>query len=128
MLAHSTSQARSSQPAGASQRARTLGRLRPDLHHDERVGVSAMRRARSASGMVPGSTVSTSSPQVIGMSVTVQAADMPVIAGTTRTGHVVAEPGVEVHEGAVEERVALAEHHDVLPRLRDGAQRAAASA
>ena len=49
---------------------------------------------------------------------------MPVIAGTTSTGHIILEPGVEMHEGAVEERIALAEHHDILARPGQIAQAA----
>ena len=48
--------------------------------------LSAMWRASLASGRVPISTVSTSSPQVMGWPVTVHAPDMPVMAGTTCTG------------------------------------------
>ena len=65
--------------------ARTFGRLRPSFITTA-ASVPERRRVSSASGNVPGTTVSTSSPQVIGAPARVQAPDMAVTAGTTSTG------------------------------------------
>jgi hypothetical protein len=48
--------------------------------------VCVMRSASTVSGRVPTNTVNTSSPQVIGSPVAVQAPDIPVMAGTISTG------------------------------------------
>ena len=73
-----------SRPA-AVERAPHLGRLRPTFMTTA-ASASARRRASSASGSVPGSTVSTSSPCAIGMPAADQQPDMPVTPAMTSVG------------------------------------------
>ena len=87
---------------------RTLAKLRPTFMM---TAASAFdRRSMSvASGRVPGMTVRTSSPHVIGALARVQQPDIPVTPGTTSDRVVLFKPAPHVHERAVEERVTLGE-------------------
>ena len=102
------------QPPGRGQRAAHAwaGCARsssPPAHRPRACGAT-----RSSSGRVPISTVSTSSPQVIGTPVAVQQPDMPVMPGTTSTSARPCRRDMQMHEGAVEERITLAQHHHIL--------------
>ena len=71
---------------GRLDRAAHLGKIAPDFHDDG--GIRAARRStRAASASVPGITVRTSSPQVMGEFARVQHPDMPVTPGTTSIGN-----------------------------------------
>ena len=78
-------------------------------------GLSASRRASSASGSVPGSTVSTSSPCTSGSPAWLQQPDIAVIPGHHLRRPARRQPHVQVHVGPVEQRIALAQHRHRPP-------------
>ena len=84
MAAYSTSQASAIRPACSVARFSLL-RFWP-IFITTSASVEAMRAVSAASRSVAGTTVITSSPQVIGVPVADHAADMPVMPGTTVTG------------------------------------------
>ena len=99
-----------SRPAASTAR-RTFARLRPTFM----MTAASERFSRSvsaASSSVPGMTVSTSSPQVIGALARVQHPDMPGDARHDLDRERAFEPAPHVHERAVEERVALGQQPD----------------
>ena len=67
----------------------------------------------SSSGSVAGRTTSESSPQVIAVAAAPQAPQIEETPGTIVTGKPFAQADEEMHERAVEERIAFAEQRDV---------------
>mmetsp|Transcript_29006 Transcript_29006/g.55658 ORF Transcript_29006/g.55658 Transcript_29006/m.55658 type:complete len:266 (-) Transcript_29006:599-1396(-) len=103
--------------SGCAQGAAHLVDVAPDLHHDQRVGVLHPRRQRvlvqrahqhGQDIVAPGDRRARGRPGAR------HAGD-----GGHHVGrHIILEPCVEVHERAIEKRVALAEDHDILARIR----------
>ena len=73
--------------------------------------------------MVPDSTASISSPQVMGMAALVQQPLMAVMPGMTSQGMRLGEALMQMRIGAVEEGIAGAEHGDILAARRAGGER-----
>ena len=70
---------------------------------------------QTSSGKVPGRMVSTSSPQVIGCAAEAQHPDMPVTPGVTEMLKLALQALENMHEGAIEHRIALANQRDSRP-------------
>ncbi len=75
--------------------------------------MSASLRLSSSTGSVPGRIVSTSSPWTSGVPVAADAALTDVTPGTMTASNRSRQPGVHVHVGAVEQRIALGQQGHV---------------
>ena len=100
------------------QRLADLGEIAADLHDRGAVGAFEPFDQRRRAATCPAATDSTSSPQVIGIAAAPQEPPMPVTPGHDRGREARLQPHEQMHERAVEQRIALAQQRDVAARSR----------